>query len=83
MKEKFFLVREITEFYMNESKHYFKMEIDVCDEDGDIERITVDFNSYEFLRELHANDIIPRLKKNIKEGIEEMNLEDDTDPIKL
>ena len=59
------------------------MEIDVCDEDGDIERITVDFNSYEFLRELHAHDIIPRLKKDIKEGIDEMNLEDDTDLITI
>tara|TARA_B110000503_G_C7038856_1_gene367337 strand:+ start:744 stop:992 length:249 start_codon:yes stop_codon:yes gene_type:complete len=75
MKEKFFLVREITEFYMNESKHYFKMEMDVCDEFGDIERITVDFNSYEFLNELYVNDIIPNLKKNLKEGIEEMDLE--------
>ena len=75
MKEKFFLVKEITEFYMNESKHYFKMEMDVLDETGDIERITVDFNSYEFLRELHINDIIPNLKKNIKEGIDEMDLE--------
>ena len=75
MKEKFFLVREITEFYMNESKHYFKMEMDVCDEFGDIERITVDFNSYEFLNELYVNDVIPNLKKNLKEGIEEMDLE--------
>ena len=72
MKEKFFLVREITEFYMNESKQYFKMEIDVCDEFGDIERITVDFNSYEFLRELDTNDIIPTLKKNLKEGIDQL-----------
>ena len=75
MKEKFFLVREITEFYMNESKHYFKMEMDVCDEFGDIERITVDFKSYEFLNELYVNDVIPNLKKNLKEGIEEMDLE--------
>ena len=49
--------------------------MDVCDETGDIERITVDFKSYEFLNELYVNDIIPNLKKNIKEGIDEMNLE--------
>jgi hypothetical protein len=72
MKERNYIVKEIEETLMHKSKHYFQMELDVFDDYGEVEKITVEFNTYEFLRELDVNDIIEKLKQNLKEGIDQL-----------
>jgi hypothetical protein len=72
MEDKSYLVKEIVETYTNKGKHYFKMELEVFDEKGWSNIITVEFNAYEFLRELDTNEIIKTLKENLKEGIDQL-----------
>lgn len=72
MEDKNYLVKEIIETYTTKGKHYFQMELDVFDEFGGNGIITVEFNTYEFLRELDTNEIIKKLKENLKEGIDQL-----------
>ncbi|MEN8883865.1 MAG: hypothetical protein ABF244_06510 [Flavobacteriaceae bacterium] len=67
-----YLVKEIIETYTSKGKHYFEMELEVFDSKGWSKIIVLEFNSYEFLRELDTNEIIPTLKKNLKEGIDQL-----------
>lgn len=67
-----YLVKEIIETYTSKGKHSFEMELEVFDSKGWSKIITLEFNTYEFLRELDTNEIIPILKKNLKEGIDQL-----------
>lgn len=67
-----YLVKEIIETYTSKCKHSFEMELEVFDSKGWSKIITVEFNTYEFLRELDTNEIIKKLKENLKEGIDQL-----------